>query len=180
MHYAIWVVVPEALERSITFVPTFFSFHGPLSWRFQKRNKHPHTSQHLGTMAPDLNSLPPSPYSPRRIASISSRRAGDSMPPPPAPNSPPAQSPTILSREPLASMTPGGDNTGVGVGPGKIANTLCIHLLLIVQLTQCFSGPLRHPRPLTAADLHMQLEKEQEAVVSQGRSRAWSSFTHRK
>ncbi|CAD6582866.1 MAG: hypothetical protein ASARMPRED_001089 [Alectoria sarmentosa] len=40
-------------------------------------------------------------------------------------------------------MTPG-DNTGVGVGP----------------------GPLRHPRPLTAADLHMQLEKEQEAVVN--------------
>lgn len=27
-------------------------------------------------------------------------------------------------------------------------------------------GPLRHPRPLTAADLHLQLEKEQEAVVS--------------
>ena len=37
-----------------------------------------------------------------------------------------------------------GDNTGVGAGP----------------------GPLRHPRPLTAADLHLQLEKEQEAVVS--------------
>lgn len=37
-----------------------------------------------------------------------------------------------------------GDNSGVGPGP----------------------GPLRHPRPLTAADLHMQLEKEQEAVVS--------------
>ncbi len=37
-----------------------------------------------------------------------------------------------------------GDNTGVGMGP----------------------GPLRHPRPLTAADLHLQLEKEQEAVVS--------------
>ncbi len=28
------------------------------------------------------------------------------------------------------------------------------------------TGPLRHPRPLTAADLHMQLEKEQEAVVN--------------
>lgn len=27
-------------------------------------------------------------------------------------------------------------------------------------------GPLRHPRPLTAADLHLQLEKEQEAVVN--------------
>ena len=39
-----------------------------------------------------------------------------------------------------------GDNTGVGTGP----------------------GPLRHPRPLTAADLHLQLEKEQEAVVRSG------------
>ncbi|KAG6002572.1 hypothetical protein E4U21_002955 [Claviceps maximensis] len=27
-------------------------------------------------------------------------------------------------------------------------------------------GPLRHPRPLTASELHMQLEKEQEAVVN--------------
>ena len=30
-------------------------------------------------------------------------------------------------------------------------------------------GPLRHPRPLTAADLHLQMEKEQEAAV------CWSS-----
>ncbi|KAL9099032.1 MAG: hypothetical protein Q9163_005408 [Psora crenata] len=36
------------------------------------------------------------------------------------------------------------DNTGVDPGP----------------------GPLRHPRPLTAADLHLQMEKEQEAVVN--------------
>lgn len=36
------------------------------------------------------------------------------------------------------------DNTGVGTGP----------------------GPIRHPRPLTAVDIHLQLEKEQEAVVS--------------
>ncbi|KOS19923.1 hypothetical protein ESCO_005561 [Escovopsis weberi] len=36
------------------------------------------------------------------------------------------------------------DNNGVGPGP----------------------GPLRHPRPLTASELHMQLEKEQEAVVN--------------
>lgn len=26
-------------------------------------------------------------------------------------------------------------------------------------------GPLRHPRPVTVADLHLELEKEQEAVV---------------
>ena len=36
------------------------------------------------------------------------------------------------------------DNTGVGTGP----------------------GPVRHPSPLTAADLCLQLENEQEAVVS--------------
>jgi hypothetical protein len=44
-----------------------------------------------------------------------------------------------------------GDNTGVGTGP----------------------GPLRHPRPLTAADLHLQLEKEQEAVVGTAGSQKW-------
>ncbi len=32
--------------------------------------------------------------------------------------------------------------------------------------TNVTQGPLRHPRPLTAADLHLQLEKEQEAVVN--------------
>ncbi|KAI9799630.1 MAG: hypothetical protein M1833_003945 [Piccolia ochrophora] len=37
-----------------------------------------------------------------------------------------------------------GDNAGVGSGP----------------------GPMRHPRPLTAAELHLELEKEQEAVVN--------------
>jgi hypothetical protein len=38
---------------------------------------------------------------------------------------------------------PGQDNSGVGAGP----------------------GPLRHPRPLTAAELHQQLEQEQELLV---------------
>ena len=87
------------------------------------------------------------------------------MAPPPAPVSPSAQSPTFLSREPLANIT-SGDNTGVGVGPGMRADTLHIHFQKIVRLIPPFPGPLRHPRPLTAADLHMQLEKEQEAVVS--------------
>ena len=139
---------------------------------FQQRGKHSHIPQHLGNMAPDINSLPPSPYSPRRITFTSSRRAGDTMAPPPAPGSPPAQSPTILSREPFTNMT-SGDNTGVGIGPGMRAQTLHIHLQSILQLTQGNLGPLRHPRPLTAADLHMQLEKEQEAVVSWRCSTTW-------
>ncbi|KAG9251423.1 uncharacterized protein F5Z01DRAFT_280140 [Emericellopsis atlantica] len=32
--------------------------------------------------------------------------------------------------------------------------------------TEAGPGPLRHPRPLTAAELHIELEKEQEAVVN--------------
>ena len=119
-------------------------------------------------MAPDINSLPPSPYSPRRITSTSSRRAADTMAPPPAPISPLPQSPTIMSREPLANAS-SGDNTGVGIGPGMRANT-SYTLTDSLWLTPSFAGPLRHPRPLTAADLHMQLEKEQEAVVRRRRT----------
>jgi hypothetical protein len=43
-----------------------------------------------------------------------------------------------------AAAVPGQDNAGVGAGP----------------------GPIRHPRPLTAAELHQQLEAEQELLVS--------------
>ncbi|KAL2003646.1 hypothetical protein VTN02DRAFT_2909 [Thermoascus thermophilus] len=45
---------------------------------------------------------------------------------------------------PYSPPSTAGDNSGVGSGP----------------------GPLRHPRPMTAADLHLELEKEQEAVVN--------------
>jgi hypothetical protein len=117
-------------------------------------------------MAPDLNSVPPSPRplasSPRLTSRTTSRRTSAQIAPPTIPpaspslnilpsnqsavnhTSPPLASPTNMTM--VASGTAGGptgDNTGVGAGP----------------------GPLRHPRPLTAADLHLQLEKEQEAVV---------------
>lgn len=58
------------------------------------------------------------------------------MGPPPVP---PAQNP-VSPGSPRATS----DNSGVGTGP----------------------GPLRHPRPLTPAELHLELEKEQEAVVN--------------
>ncbi|KAH7323606.1 hypothetical protein BKA65DRAFT_511109 [Rhexocercosporidium sp. MPI-PUGE-AT-0058] len=149
-------------------------------------------------MAPDLNSVPPSPRplasSPRPSHSLaasasSSRRPSQSQqlqmgpPAPPASTSTPQSTSTSTSQtqqyaSPQSQPTPSasasinilpsnqsavnqgqtmttspgmantgglvGDNTGVGTGP----------------------GPLRHPRPLTAADLHLQLEKEQEAVVN--------------
>ncbi|KAI1940948.1 hypothetical protein LOZ12_003761 [Ophidiomyces ophidiicola] len=52
--------------------------------------------------------------------------------------------PPAHSRSSTLSSPVLGDNTGVGDGP----------------------GPLRHPRPMTAADIHLELEKEQEAVVN--------------
>ena len=107
---------------------------------------------------PDLNSVPPSPHA---LAASRRQSSNSSMPPPPppVPTSPSlnilpsnqtAVSQSSSTQPPPQSAAPGGtvphvgDNTGVGAGP----------------------GPLRHPRPLTAAELHLQLEKEQEAVVS--------------
>ncbi|KAJ8070072.1 hypothetical protein OCU04_000468 [Sclerotinia nivalis] len=119
-------------------------------------------------MAPDLNSVPLSPRpqeviaSPRLTSRTPSRRTSQAMSSPNPPLStaslnilPSNQSAVAAASPPLISPTnniltsatgtiPAGDNTGVGMGP----------------------GPLRHPRPLTAADLHLQLEKEQEAVVN--------------
>jgi hypothetical protein len=34
-----------------------------------------------------------------------------------------------------------------------------------IMTTADVNMPMRHPRPLTAAELHLELEKEQEAVV---------------
>ncbi|MCJ1415300.1 hypothetical protein MMC32_001632 [Xylographa parallela] len=98
-------------------------------------------------MAPDLNSVPSSPRDAFRSvqsSASSSRRASQMMGPPPAPAALARESTNMipsLTGQPLNTMA---DNTGVGAGP----------------------GPLRHPRPLTAADLHLELEKEQEAVVN--------------
>ncbi|KAK4151533.1 hypothetical protein C8A00DRAFT_35830 [Chaetomidium leptoderma] len=107
---------------------------------------------------PDLNSVPPSPHI---LATPSRRASSQQMPPPPATGSPSlnllrSTQNTVNASSSSSLPSPGflpagsvpgpsmGDNTGVGSGP----------------------GPLRHPRPLTAVDLHLQLEKEQEAVVN--------------
>ncbi|ESZ98841.1 hypothetical protein SBOR_0699 [Sclerotinia borealis F-4128] len=118
-------------------------------------------------MAPDLNSVPPSPRlqeviaSPRLTSRTPSRRTSQAMSSsnprlsatslhilPSNQSAVAAASPPLMSPNNILTSATGtilaGDNTGVGMGP----------------------GPLRHPRPLTAADLHLQLEKEQEAVVN--------------
>jgi len=114
---------------------------------------------------PDLNTVPAAPNVPP-AAPAPRRSSSEQMPPPPIPSSPslsntlppsytatvnPHQfsslslpSPQLLpaNTQPASTQTMG-DNSGVGSGP----------------------GPSRLPRPLTAVDLHLQLEKEQEAVV---------------
>ena len=90
-------------------------------------------------MAPDLNSVPPSPHA----AQISPLLMA------PVPNILPSNTSAILAAsQPSSPAMPArasttGDNSAVGSGP----------------------GPMRHPRPLTAAELHSELEREQEAVV---------------
>ncbi|KAK5995237.1 hypothetical protein PT974_03635 [Cladobotryum mycophilum] len=112
---------------------------------------------------PDLNTVPPSPHA---LAAAASRRQSthQTAAPTMAPSSasalnilpsnqnalgqqqgvsPTLPSPLTSTQPPLPHQSSSQDN---GVGPGP--------------------GPLRHPRPLTASELHMQLEKEQEAVVN--------------
>ncbi|KAF2097935.1 hypothetical protein NA57DRAFT_76735 [Rhizodiscina lignyota] len=139
-------------------------------------------------MAPDLNSVPPSPRNllsnnnastprgPSRQNSTgpgttmatsqgassgsanTSRRASQIFPmsPPPLPLAspggaiPPAQQTPSHQHQPFPPLSPlitSGNSFGGSSGEGT-------------------GVPMRHPRPLTAAELHLELEKEQEAVVN--------------
>lgn len=104
------------------------------------------TSSH---MAPDLNSLSRSPRSERpeplrtnshhtALSGRSSRRTSQIMGPPTAPAS--ATAPHFGSTERVPM-------------PHRVSSA------------HEQDGPLRHPRPLTAAELYAECEKEQEAVV---------------
>ncbi|UKZ87074.1 uncharacterized protein TrAFT101_002885 [Trichoderma asperellum] len=109
---------------------------------------------------PDLNSVPPSPHV--LASGTHSRRQSANLP---AASSPPSTQSSVnilpsnqaavnqqIPSQALPSpgfpppQSPMGPPSDAAVGPGP--------------------GPLRHPRPLTASELHMQLEKEQEAVVN--------------
>lgn len=107
----------------------------------------PYLADSAEPMAPDLNSLSRSPRSerpqPQRTSSnpalsgASSRRTSQVMGPPAAPAS---------------HMSSNGGTERVPMS----------HRL---SSSHEHDGPLRHPRPLTAAELYAECEKEQEAVV---------------
>lgn len=104
---------------------------------------------------PDLNSVPASP----RIVSLSRRTSAQQMPPPPsvpASGTPPTDPALNILPSNLNAVT-----TGAPVAPSLPSPRLS-------QDAAAFTsgpGPMRHPRPLTHAELHSELEKEGEAVV---------------
>ncbi|KAK7744212.1 hypothetical protein SLS53_003733 [Cytospora paraplurivora] len=90
------------------------------------------------------------------------------MPPPPAPGTAPSAS------DPALNILPS-NQSAVNVVPHAAASIPSPRLSAASSTaipsvehasTTSGPGPLRHPRPLTAAELHQQLEKEQEAVVN--------------
>ncbi|KAH8887637.1 hypothetical protein GQ53DRAFT_286984 [Thozetella sp. PMI_491] len=104
---------------------------------------------------PDLNSVPASPHV------LARRPSSQQMPPPPVPSSPslnilPSNQSAVNQAGPSSSL-PSPHFPPASTMPGApLTDTAVIS----------GPGPIRHPRPMTAAELHLQLEKEQEAVVN--------------
>lgn len=103
---------------------------------------------------PDLNSVPASP----RILSLSRRTSSQQMPPPsvPASGTPPTDPALNILPSNLNAVT-----TGAPVAPSLPSPRLSSDAASFIS----GPGPMRHPRPLTHAELHSELEKEGEAVV---------------
>lgn len=112
---------------------------------------------------PDLNTVPESP----RILSLSRRTSSQQMPPPSAPVSGSAPSDIALNILPsnLNAVTTGAPIAPSLPSPILATATASSQPPADVSSATTGPGPIRHPRPLTAAELHQQLEKEQEAVV---------------
>ncbi|KHO01647.1 uncharacterized protein MAM_00648 [Metarhizium album ARSEF 1941] len=127
---------------------------------------------------PDLNSVPPSPHS----LALSRRQSSHQMAPPPH-SHPPVASPSPPSS---INILPSNQNA-LSHAHSRSASLSQPHGASLPASPQFAAaqpmqpqplhlsgdasvgpgpGPLRHPRPLTASELHMQLEKEQEAVVN--------------
>ncbi|KAK6211730.1 hypothetical protein QIS74_10994 [Colletotrichum tabaci] len=108
---------------------------------------------------PDLNSVPASPY-----PQSASRRSSHQMPPPPLP---------AQASDSSLNILPSNQNTvnhhhpsSAAVGSPPMAPAPLASPPAAPEPAVSGPGPIRHPRPITASDLHMQLEKEQEAVVN--------------
>jgi hypothetical protein len=105
---------------------------------------------------PDLNSVPKSSHA-------LARESSEQMPPPPLPTSPslnilPSNQSTVnqgATGSPSPLPSPHFAPSTIPAGP----------ILADLSMSSPASGPVRHPRPYTAADIHQELEKEQEGIV---------------
>lgn len=139
-------------------------------------------SQQTPAMAPDLNSVPPSPR-------LSQPAAAATQAPAPAPSNPnsshhsssaTASHPSSRRASQLSPMNPPPLPLGAAATNGAAPTSqpqqttiqpfppLSPHLPGTAPRGSLDESgvPMRHPRPLTAAELHHELELEQEAVVS--------------
>lgn len=119
---------------------------------------------------PDLNSVPPSPH----VLALSRRASSQQMPPPPTPGPGSGSGPAAPSTsDPALNILPSNQNavnTGAPTtaslpSPRLGATGSAAHPPTDPSSLASGPGPTRHPQPLTAAELHQQVEKEQEAVV---------------
>jgi hypothetical protein len=108
-------------------------------------------------MAPDLNSIPASP---RPNSNVTSNPSGSLSRQNSTPASRRASQIYPMSPPPLPLASPGGTLPLHGqhafppLSPGPVPSG------------DSSSVPMRHPRPMTPAEMHLELEKEQEAVVN--------------
>lgn len=116
-------------------------------------------------MAPDLNSVPVSPRpnnasstqppsgqpSSRRTSMSASRRASQIHP---------------MSPPPLPLASPGGTLPPSLSSAGPHTHAFPPLSPSLSTTDPATAPPMRHPRPMTAAEMHLELEKEQEAVVN--------------
>lgn len=122
-------------------------------------------------MAPDLNSVPESPRPNVTSNPSSTQPASGSLS---RQNSTPASRRASqiypMSPPPLPLASPGGtipQSVQSGAQHGHVAfPPLSPSMSGHVSSVDSAGVPMRHPRPMTAAEMHLELEKEQEAVVN--------------
>ena len=117
-------------------------------------------------MAPDLNSIPPSPRPTITSNPSSTQPASASLS---RQNSTPASRRTsqihLMNPPPLPLASPGGT-----IPPSAQSGSQHSHAFPPLSPGMASADttgiPMRHPRPMTPAEMHLELEKEQEAVVN--------------
>uniref|UniRef100_L2G599 Uncharacterized protein n=1 Tax=Colletotrichum fructicola (strain Nara gc5) TaxID=1213859 RepID=L2G599_COLFN len=108
---------------------------------------------------PDLNTVPASPHPANTSRRSSSNQISQQI----VPASSEAPSLNIL---PSNQNTVNNPNTSNPSLPSPTMAPVATSPPVAPEPSVSGPGPIRHPRPMTASDLHMQLEKEQEAVVN--------------